>query len=318
MSELAAAPVSAQAITRVELAVDSSPASGSLAAYVRDLLRPDMHVSVVRAVENPRVLKPQLHFVDAALDAAREKLRRDARDALERAAGTVSANGTQVDARLIDLSREGAIVADRLIADAHARRVRLLALGARQRHGVLRWLDTSVSQLVTRHAHCSMLIVPERFERRTAGPPGRIMSALDGSPASLHALRCGAQFAALQTELLAACVVDRAVRLFDIAPVALLERVYVAEGERALGHAATIFAHCQNAPGPRCCRPAPSTTMWRMRWCVRQRAGMPNRWWSAPMGGAVLPAGRWAVWRVARLSGVPVRPLKPAPEHARR
>jgi nucleotide-binding universal stress UspA family protein len=231
----------------VELAVDSSQGSARLAAYVCGLLRPDMHVSVVSVAENPRVLTPQLHFVDAALDAGREELRRDARNALERAAGTVSASGAQVDARLIDLSREGGIVADALIADAHAHHVQLLALGARQRHGILRWLDASVSHPVTRDAHCSMLIVPEGFERHEAGPLRRIMFALDGSPASLHALHCALQFAAPQTELLATYVVDRAVRLFDVAPLALLEGAYVAEGERALGHAATIFARYPNA-----------------------------------------------------------------------
>jgi len=247
MSELAAPAVAAEAITRVTLAVDASPTSARVAAYVRDLLRPGMHVSLVSVAENPRVLTPQLRFVDAVLDAAREELRRDARAALERAAGTVSESGAAVDSRLIDLSREGGIVADALVADAHTHRAQLLVLGARQRHGILRWLDASVSLPVTRDAHCSMLIVPERFERRASGPLARIMFALDGSPASLHALQCGLQFAAPQTALLATYVVDRAVRLFDVAPVKLLEGAYVAEGERTLGHAATVLARYPNA-----------------------------------------------------------------------
>jgi nucleotide-binding universal stress UspA family protein len=236
-----------RAIARVELAVDASLASERLAAYVRDIVHPGMHVSVVSIAENPRVLTPQLSFIDAALDAARDELRCDARDALGRASGIVSTSGADVDARLIDLSREGGVVADALVADALACHADLLAVGAGQRRGMLRWTDASVSRQVTRDAHCSMLIVPEDFERDNAGPLTRIMFALDGSAASLYAMRFALPLASAQTGLLAAYVVDRAVRLVDIAPTAMLENAYIAEGERALGHAATIFARYPNS-----------------------------------------------------------------------
>ncbi|WP_459714236.1 universal stress protein [Paraburkholderia sp. 2C] len=233
---------SVRAITRIEVAVDASPASDRLAEYVRDIARPGMHVSVVSIAENPRVLTPQLSFIHAALDVARDELRRDAREALGRTSGIVSTSGADVDARLIDLSREGGIVADALVADAHTYRADLLAVGARHRRGVLQWTDASVSRPVTKYAHCSMLIVPERFARETGGPLTRVMFALDGSAASLYAMRYGLQITSAQTELLAMYVVDRATGLFDIAPAGVLQGAYVAEGERALEHAAPILA----------------------------------------------------------------------------
>jgi hypothetical protein len=87
---------------------------------------------------------------DAAHDAVRDAMRRDARDALGRASGIVNASGADVDARLIDLTREGGAVADVLVADALACRSDLLAVGAGQRRGMLNWADSSVSRHVTR------------------------------------------------------------------------------------------------------------------------------------------------------------------------
>jgi nucleotide-binding universal stress UspA family protein len=249
MSELATATATAadsvQAITRVTMAVDASPASQRLATYMRDLVRPGMHVSVVGIAENPRVLTPHLAFGDATLATAREGMRRAVRDALGRASGIVSASGADVDARLIDQSHKSGAVADALVADARACHADLLAVGARQHRGMLHWTDASVSKPVTRDAHCSMLIVPERFERKHTGPLARIMFAIDGSAASLHAMRYGLQLATAQTRLLAVYVVDCALR-FESLPEILLEGAYIAEGERALGHAATIFARCPN------------------------------------------------------------------------
>jgi nucleotide-binding universal stress UspA family protein len=247
MSELATATAadSVRAITRVTMAVDASPASQRLAAYVRDLVRPGMHVSVVGIAENPRVLTPQLAFDDAMLATARQGMRRAVRDALGRASGIVSASGADVDARLIDQSHKDGAVADALVADARMFHADLLAVGARQHRGMLRWTDASVSRPVTRDAHCSLLIVPERFERKHTGPLERIVFAIDGSAASLHAMRYALQLAPAQSRLLAVYVVDRALR-FQSMPALLLEDAYIAEGERALGHAATIFARCPN------------------------------------------------------------------------
>jgi nucleotide-binding universal stress UspA family protein len=247
MSDITAQRDEPTPIAHIELAVDSSAASLRLAAYVRDLLRPGMRVSVVSVADNPRVLTPQLRFVEAALDAAREELRRDAAAALEAARSVVSESGADVQTRLIDLSREGGIVADALVADALKHDADLLAVGARQRHGMLQWADASVSGPVTRNAHCSMLIVPDRFERRLAGPLERIMFATDGSAASQYAIRYGLQLATARTGLLAVYVVDRAVRLFDIVSAPALEDAYIADGKRALGQAATLFAHYPNA-----------------------------------------------------------------------
>jgi nucleotide-binding universal stress UspA family protein len=247
MSELAATSTgSVRAITRVEVAVDASAASERLAEYVRDIVRPGIHVSVVSIAENPRVLTPQLSFVRAALDAARDELRRDAREALGRTSGIVSTSGADVDARLIDLSRERGMVAGALVADAHTYHADLLALGARHRRSVLQWTDASVSQPVTKHAHCSMLIVPERFARVTSGPLTRVMFALDGSAASLYAMRYGLQVTSAQTELLVVYVVDRATGLFEIAPAGVLQGAYIAEGERALELAAPILGSRPN------------------------------------------------------------------------
>jgi nucleotide-binding universal stress UspA family protein len=91
-----------------------------------------------------------------------------------------------------------------------------------------------------------MLIVPESFVRKDAGPLTRIMFALDGSAASLYAMRYGLQLASMQTHLMALYVIDRAMRFLDIVPAPGLDDGYIAEGGRALGHAATIFARYPN------------------------------------------------------------------------
>jgi nucleotide-binding universal stress UspA family protein len=246
MSDVTAQPDEPQPIVHIELAADSSAASNRLAAYVRDLLHPGMRVSVVSVADNPRVLTPQLRFVDTALHAAREELRRDADAALDAARNIVSTSGADVQTRLIDLSREGGVIPDVLVAEALKRSADLLAVGSRQRHGILQWADASVSRPVTRDAHCSMLIVPDSFERRSAGPLERIMFAIDGSAASRYAMRYGLQLASAQTGLLAVYVVDRAVRLFDIVPANALQDAYIADGKRALSVAATLFARYPN------------------------------------------------------------------------
>jgi nucleotide-binding universal stress UspA family protein len=133
-----------------------------------------------------------------------------------------------------------------LVADALKRGADLLAVGSRQRHGMLQWADASVSRPVTRDAHCSMLIVPDSFERRSAGALERIMFAIDGSTASRYAMRYGLQLASVQTGLLAVYVVDRAVRLFDIVPANALQDAYIADGKRALNDAAALFARYPN------------------------------------------------------------------------
>jgi nucleotide-binding universal stress UspA family protein len=115
-------------------------------------------------------------------------------------------------------------------------------MGARHHRGLLRWVEGTVSEPLARRADSSLLLVPDSTRVRTDRAPQRILFALDGSARSLGALRMGLQLASADAQLRAIYVVDRAVHLFDSAPVKMLEGAFLEEGRVTLDLAAQIFA----------------------------------------------------------------------------
>ncbi|CAN0626239.1 UspA domain-containing protein [Burkholderia multivorans] len=233
-------------VNRIELAVDTTPASLRAAQYVRTLLRPGMQLRVASVVENPRVLLPDLPKVDSLLAAARDELAREAQAALDRVTPSFADSGAQLETAIVDTSVTGGTTADALIADATAWQADLLAIGARQHHGLLRLIEGTVSESVMKRTRSALLIVPAGYERPIESPPQRMMFAVDGSEPSLHAVRVGMQLASPSTLLYAAYVVDRAVRLTDLVPVRSLEDAYRAEGQAALAEVGSLFAGRDN------------------------------------------------------------------------
>ncbi|KUZ06951.1 universal stress protein UspA [Burkholderia diffusa] len=237
-------------LARISLAVDLTPESLAAARYMRTLLRPGMQVRIVCAIDNPRLVLPDIPRVDALLSSAREEMTREAQVTLERIAALFAGSGAEIEQVIIDTSVTGGTVADALANDTSASRADVLVVGANPHHGLLRLVEGAVSDTLASRARCALLIVPADYARPSDGPLQRLMFAVDGSEPSLHAVRVGLGFAAPTTLLYAAYVVDRAVRLTDLVPVRALEDAYRAEGEDALARIGPLF-HATGNPTKR-------------------------------------------------------------------
>ncbi|MCA8061804.1 universal stress protein [Burkholderia sp. AU31624] len=237
-------------LARIALAVDPTPESLSAARYARTLLRPGMRLRIVCAIDNPRLVLPDIPRIDALLTSAREDLMRDAQAINERIAAMFAGSGVEVEQAIIDTSVTGGSVADALVSDTSAWNADVLMVGANPHHGLLRLVEGAMSDTLTTRVRCALLIVPAAYVRPSDGGLQRLMFAVDGSEPSLHAVRVGLGFATPTTLLYAAYVIDRAVRLTDIVPVRALEDAYRAEGEDALAKIGPLF-HATGNPSKR-------------------------------------------------------------------
>ncbi|AKM39306.1 universal stress protein [Burkholderia contaminans] len=237
-------------LARIALAVDPTPESLSAARYARTLLRPGMRLRIVCAIDNPRLVLPDIPRIDALLTSAREDLMREAQAINERIAALFADSGIEVEQAIIDTSVTGGSVADALVSDTSAWQADVLVVGANPHHGLLRLVEGAMSDTLTTRVRCALLIVPAAYARPSDGGLQRLMFAVDGSEPSLHAVRVGLGFATPTTLLYAAYVIDRAVRLTDIVPVRALEDAYRAEGEDALAKVGPLF-HATGNPSKR-------------------------------------------------------------------
>jgi len=237
-------------LARVALAIDSTPESLSAAHYARTLLRPGMQVRIVCAIDNPRLVLPDIPRIDALLTSAREDMAREAQVTLERTAALFAGSGAAVEQVIVDTAVTGGTVANALANETSTWRADVLVVGANPHHGLLRLVEGAMSDTLATRARCALLIVPADYARPSEGPLQRLMFAVDGSEPSLHAVCVGLGFAAPTTLLYAAYVVDRAVRLTDIVPVRALEDAYRAEGEDALARIGPLF-HATGNPTKR-------------------------------------------------------------------
>ena len=237
-------------LARIALAVDPTPESLSAARYVSTLLRPGMRVRIVCAIDNPRLVLPDIPRIDALLTSAREDMAREAQGVLERTAALFASAGVALEQAIIDTSVTGGTVANALANDTSTWQADVLVVGANPHHGLLRLVEGAMSDTLATRTRCALLIVPADYARPSAGPLQRLMFAVDGSEPSLHAVHVGLGFAAPTTLLYAAYVVDRAVRLTDIVPVRALEDAYRAEGEDALARIGPVF-HATGNPTKR-------------------------------------------------------------------
>ncbi|MBN3745359.1 universal stress protein [Burkholderia sp. Se-20373] len=237
-------------LARIALAVDPTPESLSAARYARTLLRPGMRLRIVCAIDNPRLVLPDIPRIDALLTSAREDMMREAQAINERIGAMFAGSGVEVEQAIIDTSVTGGSVADALVSDTSAWRADVLMVGANPHHGLLRLVEGAMSDTLTNRVRCALLIVPAAYVRPSDGGLQRLMFAVDGSEPSLHAVRVGLGFATPTTLLYAAYVIDRAVRLTDIVPVRALEDAYRAEGEDALAKIGPLF-HATGNPSKR-------------------------------------------------------------------
>jgi len=231
----------APAPQRVLIAIDGSTASAHALAYAKAFAPPNAAVRIVSVAENPRTLVPLGSKTMAFLESARDELLRDASDALSRAKAAMDRDDLSIDTEIVDLFIHGGDVVHALVDSAQAWRADLLIVGARQHHGLLGWVEGTVSNPLGKFLDCPLLIVPEGFASVAEHLPWRMLFAVDGSPIALHALRTGLKFSQPNTEFRAIYVLDRPVSLGDFVPVETLENALISEGNRALQKAAALL-----------------------------------------------------------------------------
>lgn len=236
----------AAAHQRVLIAVDGSSASAHALAYAKALLPSNAAVHIISIAENPRTLVPLGSKTMALLESARVELLRDASDTVSRAKAAMDRDDLVIDTEVIDLSTHGGNIVHALVERAEAWHAELLIVGARQHHGLLRWIEGTVSRPLGKLVHCPLLIVPEGFASVSEQLPRRMLFAVDGSPSALQALRVALQFKRPDTELRAIYVLDRPVSLGDFVPVETWEGALISEGDHALQEATVVL---DGAPG---------------------------------------------------------------------
>ena len=230
------------------IAVDSTVASERAIAFAKGIVAPGGYVRLVSVAESPRTLIPTGAFTGDVLESARAELLRDADEALATARAAFDQSHLRIETEAIDLSKHGSDVTHALIDAAQRSGAQLLVAGARQHHGLLRWVEGTVSTPLASLAPCPLLIVPAAYhaephsEAGTGATPRRIVFAIDASPQAEEALRFGLRFATHATAGRAIYVVDRAVRLSDFVPIDALEEAFVEEGTHALAAVEPMLA----------------------------------------------------------------------------
>lgn len=230
--------------SRLLLCVDSSIASIHAATYACQLGVTGIQVRVVSVLENPRAILSAHSATGLNIEAFSDELRESAKAALSDVRRIFEDHGLTVEAELIDLARYGGDVSHALASEAQRWNADLVVLGARQHHGLLRWVEGAVSGPVSKLVKCPVLVVPESYEPQLQQGPTKILFAIDGSPASHQALLTGMTLAAKGAHLRALFVVDRTIRFTDMVPVDVREEALAdqqQQGRRALATVAEVF-----------------------------------------------------------------------------
>ncbi|WP_176114709.1 universal stress protein [Burkholderia cepacia] len=229
------------ALRRVLVAVDGSTASVDALAYAKAFLPSNAAVHIISVAENPRTLVPLGSKTMAFLESARVELLRDASDAVSRAKAAMDRDDLVIDTEVIDLATRGGDVVNALADSAQTWQAELLIVGARQHHGLLGWVEGTVSGPLGKLIGCPLLIVPEGFASVAEHLPRRMLFAVDGSAIALDALRTGLTFSRVDTEFRAIYVVDRPPMLGDFVLGGALEEALIGEGDHVLQGATAII-----------------------------------------------------------------------------
>lgn len=230
---------------RVLLCVDPSTASERAAHYICQLGLADVSVRIVGVIENPRVYLPAHSTGGLNVTAIYEELERETKRVLDSIRQIFSIRGIEVETQVTDLASRGGDIVHTLAAEAEDWNADLLVLGARQHHGLLRWVEGAVSESTARLVKCPVLIVPASYESASSSGLKRILFAIDGSPASHDALLTGITLASSGAHLKAVFVVDRVTRFLDVVPIDVREETLVeevAEGKAAIAQATRVFS----------------------------------------------------------------------------
>ncbi|VVE22372.1 UspA domain-containing protein [Pandoraea horticolens] len=227
---------------RILVAVDPAGASQNAVAYTTRLCTHETQVLVLGFFEDPAAyLKPHSR-TPADMHQAFNELREDELLAMERAKVALQRSGASVHPRLLgralgnrDISAGIARVANEWNAD-------LVVVGAEPADGLFATLTTRVSGVLAEHTHRAILVIPERAIESSLHLPRRILFAVDGSDASLSAVRTGMQLAPAHAQLLAVYVKDQGVDMSDPKEFLRSPSSGMSRGELALESATTLMS----------------------------------------------------------------------------
>jgi len=138
------------------IAIDGSEFSRSALQSVIDRpWPPDTEVKVVNVVEPPAlVMGREMGGYDPEFEMVWKALRESAKELVAKAAEKLRAAKFNVSAELVEGDPKSQI-----IDTANDWRADMIVLGSHGRTGLSRFLMGSVSQVVVRHAHCSVEII---------------------------------------------------------------------------------------------------------------------------------------------------------------
>ncbi|WP_250479071.1 MULTISPECIES: universal stress protein [unclassified Caballeronia] len=239
-------PPQTSGFRRIVLCVDSSHASHCAARFARRFAQHGVELTIAAVALDPRPLAPHAPLSGLDLSVAHKEMLDDAHRAIAESKSVFASTGAAVRGHLIDLATETGDVAHTLAGKAKAAHADLMILGTRQHHGLLRWLDPSVTDRLSQLAPCAMIVVPDGYESTRENCFQRILFAVDGSPMSCAAVDIGGLLATPETEIRVIYVVDRAVRYSVFVPMTLLEDAFVKEGELAIAEAAQRLESLRN------------------------------------------------------------------------
>lgn len=228
---------SPQCFARIMLCADGSVAAAHAAAFARRLAIDGATVRIAGVVEHPRNLLPLGPLAGFDLGAAHVELLEDAEAALATAREAFAGSPATVETQLIDLVKQGGDVPHAIAAAAIDWRADLLVLGARQHHGLLRWVEGVVGEQVKQLAHCPMIVVPAQTDITERAPLMQFLFAVDGSRTSGEALLAGTRLAPAGAAIRIISVIDRAERYGDFVPLKVFEEAIVEEGRTTLQRA---------------------------------------------------------------------------------
>ncbi|UVA81955.1 universal stress protein [Pandoraea commovens] len=201
---------------RILIAVDPGGASSKAVGYAAHLCSAQTQVLVMGIFEDPKAYLLPHSATPADVREAFEELKNDELASLETARSTLRSTGAQVHLRLLGPALGNLEISTQLARTARDWDADLIVVGAERKAGVISLLATKVSAVLAEHTHRAILVVPGDADESTLHPAKRLLFAVDGSDAALHAVRVGLRLAPPHARLLALFVEDRGIDLAQL------------------------------------------------------------------------------------------------------
>lgn len=233
---------------RILVAVDPGGASLNAIPYTAHLCSRDTQVLLLGFFEDPEAYLRPHSRTQAEVHDAFDELRRDELAALNGAQAALQGTGAQVHMRLL-----GPALGNREISAGIARvadewNAELVVVGAEPAAGISAVFATKVSAVLAEHTHRAILVIPRDATPSSLHHARRILFAVDGSDASLHAVRVGMQLAPAHADLLAVYVEDRGVDVAELTDSLLPASHGTPKAASALTRATAIMSELGSKP----------------------------------------------------------------------